>query len=126
MKEETIIGKMIHEIYETDPSFGEGFLESGRSHYFSIVIELKDETKFELGVHEIKEWNSKENLIRSEGTYWALENKLEYRNQIIKTIIHRDPNEDYDGSLTLILENNVILEHQSTNGDQLFISKVEI
>jgi hypothetical protein len=124
MKAEEIIGKKIKEVYETDPSFSEDVLGLGIPHYFTIVIELEDNTKFELGVHEIKPWDSRDKLNVSTGSAWALDRMLEYKNHVICQIIQRDPEEYVDGSLTLVLENNVIIEHQCSNGSQLFIDSV--
>jgi|SRR5688572_9218517 len=125
MKNGTLIGRKIIEIYETIHTYGEDLLGLGQPHYFQIVLELEDKTKFELGLHEIKEWNSEENLIPSKGTSWAIQNNLKYKNQIIKRIIERDSNEYFEGSLTIVLDNNVILEHQCSNGNQLFISTAD-
>lgn len=124
MTNEEIVGKRILEIYETNSSYEDGFLDS-RAHYFKTIIELDNKILFELALHEIGAWNSDKDLIASKGTTWAFENKLEYKNQLIKAVIKRDSNVYYDGSLTLVLANNVIIEHQGTNGDQLFIGRLE-
>ena len=124
MEVEFIIGKKIKEIYETKPSSGESFFGYGKASYFKIVVALEDGNKFELGPHNILPCNSTERLFRSEGTVWASQNNLEYKNQTIVSVIKRDAEEYYDGSLTLVLENNIILQHQCCNGDQLFIDKV--
>lgn len=96
-----------------------------KAQYFQIILKLEDNTLIELGVHQLKDWTSNEALRKIEGTSWALENGLDYKNKTIKEIIERDPDEFFDGSLTLVLENDVILEHLSTNGDQLFIGTVD-
>src|SRR5688572_1590646 len=108
MTDEVILGKKIKEIYETKPSIGDDFLGLGRPHYFSIVIELEDKTRFELGVHRIQAWDSDEVLLPSEGTIWADEHKLEYKDKQIARVIRRDANENPDGSLTIVLDNNIL------------------
>ena len=123
MNDAHIIGKKIIEIYETETSKGEDLFGLGFAHYFSIVIEFEDKTRFELGVHDITPWQSNERMTPSKGSSWAEEHNLQYKGKKIKKIIRRDPQEYYDGSLTLVLENDILLEHQCCNGDQLFIDK---
>jgi hypothetical protein len=124
MTREDLIGKKLIEVYETVPSSEEGMFDT-KAQYFQIILKLEDNTLIELGVHQLKDWTSNEALRKIEGTSWALENGLDYKNKTIKEIIERDPDEFFDGSLTLVLENDVILEHLSTNGDQLFIGTVD-
>jgi hypothetical protein len=125
MTDEEILGKKIKEVYETKASIDDDILGLGKPQYFSIVIELADDTRFELGVHDIRIWDSPEKLIPSKGTNWADEHKLEYKDKRIARIIRKDPGENFDGSLTIVLDNNVLIEHQCANGDQLFIDYFE-
>ena len=123
MTKENIIGKKIIEIYETEPTSEEGLFDT-TAHYFQIIIKLEDNSLIELGAHQLKAWTTDKALRQIERTPWELEDGLEYKNKVIRDIVERDPEEFFGGSLTLILENDVTLEHQSTNGDQLFIGTV--
>ena len=114
------------DIWETEVSWGDEHpFGMGRPGYFSIVIELEGGAKYELGPHDISEWNSPEKLIRTKPTFREEQQKLTYKDQLIKEILRGDPEVDYDGSLILVLENGVTLEHQTTNGDQLYIGRRE-
>lgn len=121
VNEGVIKGKKIREIYETKSLSGEDILGLGRPLYFSIIVELEDDTIFELGAHDLLPWNFHEEITPSKGSSWADGQNLVYKGQKIIKIIRRDKDEDVDGSLTLILENGVLIEHQTCNGDQLFI-----
>lgn len=124
MSEKEILGKRLLEIYETKHIIEDGFLDS-RAAYFDIFIEVEDKGMLELGMHEVKKKTDYPALFPSRGTLWATENKIEYKNQRIQQIILRDPNEYFDGSLTLVLENNVTIEHLGTNGDELCIDRLK-
>ena len=119
-----IIGLKILEIYETEAEIGEEILW-GQPHYFSIVLKLENERIYELGIHGIKPWHFSEALHISEGTPWATDHNPEYRNQRIVMTIQQDPEEYFEGSFALVLENNVALEHVCCFGDQLHIGTIE-
>lgn len=122
MKTEELVGRTITNIFETKPSIVQDGIP-GPASYFDIVIELDKSDLYEFGAHDISNWTKDDNLIPFEKPAWAIQNNFKVIGKRITKIIQRDSEEYYDGSLTLLLENNVILEHQTTNGDQLFIDE---
>lgn len=120
MNPEKLVGRTITNIFETKPSIlQEGLL--GTASFFTIILEIDGSELYELGAHGISTWTRDDHLIPFDKPAWSIQNEFNVIGEKIKTIIQRDSAEYYDGSLTLVLENNIILEHQTTNGDQLFI-----
>ena len=115
-----LVNRVVSNIFETNPILEQEGIP-GPASYFYIVIELDNTELFELGIHDIKKWTRKEKLIPFEKPPWAEQNNYTVIGQKIKKVIERDPEEYYDGSLSVLLENGIYFEHQSTNGDQLFI-----
>ncbi len=122
MNPEEVVGRTITNIFETKPSIVQEGIP-GPASYFYIVIELDGSDLYEFGAHEISNWTRDDNLIPFEKSAWAVQNDFNVIGKRITKVIQRDFEEYYDGSLTLLLENNIILEHQTTNGDQLFIDE---
>jgi hypothetical protein len=121
MNPEKLVGRTITNILETIPSdVQEGI--PGPASFFYIVIELDGADLFELGAHGISGWTKKDKLVPFEKPAWAVQNQFNVIGKKITRVIQRDPKEYYDGSLTLLLEGNLIIEHQTSNGDQLVIS----
>ena len=111
-------------IFETKVSHvQEGF--PGPASYFEIVIEIDNSDLFELGAHSIKNWTKKDVLFPYERSSWEVQNNFIVLGKKVTKVIQRDSEEYWDGSLTLIMENNLIVEHQTANGDQLFIGEYE-
>lgn len=124
MKPEEIIGRTITNIFETRPSIvHEGI--PGPASYFDIVIELDGSDLYSLGAHEISVWTKDDDLVPFVKPAWAVRNDFDVIGRKITRVIQKDSKECYDGSLTLLLDNNIILEHQTANGDQLFIDEFE-
>lgn len=122
MNSEELIGRTLTNIFETkSPIVQDGI--PGPASYFDIVIEVDDSELYELGAHDILKWTKNDKLIPYEKSAWEVQNDLNAIGKRITKVIQRDSDEYYDGSLTLLLENNLILEHQTTNGDQLFIDE---
>ena len=122
MNPKAIIGRTITNIFETKPSIVQDGIP-GPASYFDIIIELDGLDLYDLGAHKISIWTKNDNLIPFEKPAWAVQNNFNVVGEKIAKVIQRDPEEYYDGSLTLLLENNIFLEHQTTNGDQLFIDE---
>lgn len=122
MNLEELAGRTITNIFETKPSIIEDQM-LGLASYFCIVIEIDNSELLELGAHKILNWTRDDLLLPFEKPAWAVQNNFEVIGKKITRVIQRDPKEYYDGSLTLLLDNNIIIEHQTTNGDQLFIDK---
>ena len=124
MKHQELVGRTITNIFETKSSIVHDGIP-GPASYFDIVIELDKSDLYELGAHDISNWNKDDYLIPFEKSAWAIQNNFKVIGKRITKIIQRDSEEFYDGSLTLLLENSTILEHQTTNGYQLFIDEFE-
>ncbi len=125
MNPQELIGRTLTNIFETKPS---SVIESipGPASFFYIVIEIDCSNLYELGAHEVLDWTKKDRLIPYEKPTWAIQNKYNVIGKKITRVIQRNYEDYYyDGSLSLLFENNLILEHQTTNGDQLFIGKYE-
>ncbi len=122
MNPQELIGRTLTNIFETKPLLVQEGL-SGPASYFYIVIEIDGSDLYELGAHKILDWKEKGELIPYEKSAWEIQNNFIVIGKKVTKVIQQDPDEYYDGSLTLLLENNLILEHQTTNGDQLFIDK---
>jgi len=122
MKPEELIGRTITNIFETKPSIVQDGIP-GPASYFDIVLELDGSDLYELGAHEISNWTNADTLVPFEKPAWAVQNNFNVVGEKIAKVIQRNPEEYYDGSLTLLLGNNIFLEHQTTNGDQLFIDE---
>ncbi len=122
MNPDELIGRTITKIFETKPSIiQEGI--PGPASYFHIVIELDDSNLYELGAHKISKWTSNEYLMSYEPSNLEVRNNFQVIGKRISKVIQRDSEVHYDGSLTLLMENNIIVEHQAGNGDQLFINE---
>lgn len=122
MNPQELIGRTVSNIFETEPSVDhEGI--PGPASYFHIVIELDHNERYELGAHGISVWTKSDHLKSFENPPWVEENNYVVIGKEITKVIQRDSEEYYDCSLTLVLENNLILEHQTSNGDQLFIGE---
>src|SRR5689334_12029836 len=100
MNPQEFIGRIVTNLFETDPSLVQDGIP-GKSSYFYIVIELDGSDLYELGAHTISKWTRDDNLIP------ALQNDLGVIGKRITRVIQRDSEEYYDGSLILLLENNV-------------------
>jgi len=124
MNPQELIGRTLTNIFETTPSVVQEGIP-GPASYFDIVIEIDSSDLYELGAHEILNWTKNNKLIPFEKPAWAIQNNFNVIGKRVAKVIQREAEEYYDGSLTLILENNLILEHQTTNGDQLFIDEYE-
>lgn len=124
MNAQELIGRTLTNTFETKPSLVLDGIP-GPASYFYVVIEIDGSDLFELGAHEILPWAKKDNLISYEKSGWEVQNNFIVIGKKVVKVIQRDSEEYYDGSLTLLLENNLILEHQTTNGDQLFIGQYE-
>ena len=118
--EKNIIGKTIVDIYETKATTKPGFFDTVAS-YFQIVMELDNGLKYEITPHQILLWDKEIKLIRTEGTSWSKENGLIFKMQKIIKVIKHDCDEYYDGSLSLVLSNNITIANLSTNGNELYI-----
>lgn len=122
LAERNIVGRKLTNIFETEQSeLQEGI--PGPAVFFQIVIELDNQELFELGVHQISKWKQSNKLFKYKNSPWEKENNFNFLNLKIAKVLHRNPEENHEGSLTIILENNVMIEHQCGNGDQLFIDK---
>lgn len=120
MNMEELTGRTITNIFVTRRSSSlEGI--PGTASFFCIVLEINNTNLYEIGAHEIFPWVKEDELIPYKKTAWQVENDLDVVGKKIARVIKRDANEYYDGSLTLVMDNNVSVEHQVTNGDQLFI-----
>lgn len=107
-----LVGRTVTNIFETKVySVQDGI--PGPASYFDIVVEIDRSDLYELGAHSISKWKKNENLIP------AVQNDPDIIGQRITKVIQRDPEEYYDGSLILLLESNFVIEHVTTNGDQL-------
>lgn len=122
MNPQELIERTLTNIFETKPSLVQEGIP-GPASYFCIVIEIDGSDLFELGAHEILDWTKKDKLLPYEKTAWEIQNNFSVLGKKVTKVIQRDSEEYYDGSLTLLLENNLIVEHQTTNGDQLFIDE---
>jgi len=122
---EEFIGRTITNIFETKNSLVQDGIP-GPASFFHIVIELDSSELYELGDHNISNWTKNDKLFPYEKSAWEIQNNFTAVGQKISKLIQRDSEEYYDGSLTILLENNVIIEHQTTNGDQLFIGEYNI
>lgn len=122
MNPKELVGRTITNIFETKPSFMQEGIP-GPATYFYIVLELDGLDLIELGAHEISKWTKDDQLIPFEKPVWAVQNDFTIIGKRITEAIQRDSEVYFDGSLTLLLENNLILEHQVSNGDQLFIDE---
>ena len=120
MNPQELIGRTLTNIYETTPSLVQEGIP-GLASYFHIVIEVDGSDLFELGAHEILDWAKKDKLIPYEKSSWEIQNNFNVIGEKITKVIQRDSKEYYYGSLTLLLENNLIVEHLTSNGDELFI-----
>lgn len=123
MNPDKLIGRIITNIFETKPSIVQDGIP-GPAAYFNIVIEVDGSDLYDLGAHEISIWTKNDDLIPFGKPAWAAQNDLDVIGRRITKVIQKDSKEYYDGSLTLILDNNFILEHQTGNGDQLFIDRI--
>lgn len=119
-----LIGRTITNVFETE-TYSEQDGIPGAASYFDIIIELDHSELFELGAHEINPWNKQVAVNSFKRSSWEIENDINIIGKKIVKVIHRDSEEYYDGSLTLLLENNLIMEHQTTNGDLLFIHEYD-
>ena len=99
-------------VFETEPSIVQDGIP-GPASYFYIVVELDGADLYELGAHDISKWTKGDNLIR------AIKNDPDIIGQRIVRVIQKDSEEYYDGSLILLLASNFVIEHVTTNGDQL-------
>lgn len=122
MNPELLLGRTITNIFETKPIIVQDGIP-GPAHYFHIVIEIDRTDLFELGAHEILLWKKKDKLIPYEKSSWEVQNNLNVIGKFITGFIQKDSEEYYDCSLTLLLNNDIIIEHQTTNGDQLYINE---
>jgi hypothetical protein len=122
MNPKDIVGRTITNIFQTKSSAAQDGIP-GQALYFNMIIELDGFDLYDLGAHEISIWTKRDQLVPFEMPAWAVQKDFKVIGRIISKVIQRDPEEFYDGSLTLLLENNIILEHQTTNGDQLFIDQ---
>ncbi|TDP57379.1 hypothetical protein [Flavobacterium dankookense] len=122
MNPQELIGRTLTNIFETKPSLVQEGIP-GPASYFDIVIEIDGSDLFELGAHEILDWTKKDKLTSYEKSAWEVQNNFNVIGKKVTKVIQRDSEEYYDGSLILLLENNLMIEHQTTNGDQLFINK---
>ena len=122
MNAQELIGRTLTNILQTVPSIVQEGIP-GPASYFYIVIEIDGSTLYELGAHEISNWTKKDKLISYEKSAWEIQNNFDVIGKKVAIIIQRDSEDFYDGSLTLVMESNLILEHQTTNGDQLIIAE---
>lgn len=118
----SIIGRVVTNIYETESEVVQDGIP-GPASFFYIVVELDNSELLELGAHRITKWTKSIKLIPFENPPWAEQNNYTVVGQKIKKVIERDPEEYYDGSITVLLENGIYFEHQCCNGDQLFIDE---
>lgn len=114
MKPKELIGRTISNIFETDPSIDQEGIP-GSASYFFIVLELDKSELYELGAHSTSIWTRSDNLKPFENPSWAEQNNYVVLGKKITKVIQRDSEEYYDGSLTLVLENDLIVEHQTSN-----------
>jgi hypothetical protein len=78
---------------------------------------------YELGAHQISNWTRNDKLIAFKKPAWAVQNKFDVIGKKIVRVIQKDPKEYYAGSITLLLDNNIIMEHLTSNGDELHIDE---
>jgi hypothetical protein len=114
MNPQELLGRTVTNVFETEPTIIQDGIP-GPASYFDIVLELDGSDLYELGAHQISKWTKHTTLIP------VIQNDLGVLGKRITKVIQKDSEEYYDGSLTLLLENNISLEHQTTNGDQLHI-----
>lgn len=124
MNPQELIGRTLTNIFETKPSLVHDGIP-GPASYFDIIIEIDGSDLFELGAHNILPWTKKDKLIPYKKAAWEIQNNFSVLGKKVNKVIQRDSEEYYDGSLTLLLENNLLVEHQTTNGDQLFIDEYQ-
>lgn len=117
MNPQELIGRTVTNIFETEPSLVQDGIP-GLASFFYIVIELDGCDVYELGAHEVYNWTKTNTLM-------AIKNDPDIIGQKIVRVIQKDFEENYDGSLILVLESNFTIEHVTTNGDQLCFSKFE-
>ncbi|SFT51756.1 hypothetical protein SAMN05216474_1029 [Lishizhenia tianjinensis] len=116
-----IIGQKIKALYHTPKGDGEELIPGlGNFYTFDTVIVLENEKLYRLGDDYLIEWLGKDELVEVTHQNWNLPDDLIFNGKCIVDIV-LDKNKLY----YILLENQIIINHTSDLGCELFIRKYD-
>lgn len=112
------VGRIVTAIYHTKQDGPEEMFDGQVPvYYFDCVIEIDSKTKFAFGHDWISSWDKNEELYLVTHSNWEIDENLSFIGQKIKNIGVDEYNEMY-----FHLENDIIIYHNTSLGDQLFVT----
>ena len=114
-----LIGKKLLKVFHTDQGKGIEHLEGlGNAYYFSTVLELENNLKYDFGNNWISKWTDSEPLYEVTHENWGINKNIEYNNVIISDLIIDDEDDIY-----IKLKNDVVIYHTIDYGDGLYFNQ---